>query len=73
MAASTCVKCAGTVFEVAEVKPVGGHYKLVLIQCAGCGGVIGVQDYVHVRALIQEQNRAIKAIAQKVGLQLDLS
>ncbi len=47
MALSTCVKCGGTVFEV-QVKEqlvLGSNFKLTFIQCASCGGVVGVMDY----------------------------
>jgi len=72
MATSTCVKCGSTAFEAAEVQPAGGSYKLVFIQCSQCGGVLGVQDYVHTKAMFVEQNRAIMKIAQVVGVNVNL-
>jgi hypothetical protein len=52
MARSTCVKCDGTTFEVAEVLPLGSSYCLLAIQCTACGGVVGVTEKQNVAALI---------------------
>ena len=50
MSVSTCVTC-GTQdqFEVVlkESMP-GTNYKLAFVQCARCGGVVGVLDYYNI-------------------------
>jgi len=44
MAASTCAKCGGHSFERALLTPIGEDRKLVIVQCANCGMVIGALD-----------------------------
>ena len=53
MALSTCVKCGGTLFETSEVEPLGSKFKLIFVQCAICGGVVGVLEYYNVGEMIQ--------------------
>ncbi|EEJ5117700.1 hypothetical protein CG651_001243 [Salmonella enterica] len=58
---SICVKCGSSQFEmVDDEKTKNSHVKLLFIQCASCGGVIGTLDY--------RQQRLIEAIAKKVGV-----
>jgi ribosomal protein L37E len=55
MATSTCVKCGGTSFELAADKvPKGSQYKVHFVQCASCGGVVGVTDYYESSWLVQQ-------------------
>ena len=54
MAVSTCPKCPGTTFEVVEASPIGAPSKLVFIQCASCGAVVGVKDYLDTQTVIDE-------------------
>ena len=44
MAASTCVKCGSTSFELKETDIKGSPWKLYFVQCSQCGGVVGVLD-----------------------------
>ena len=44
MAASTCVKCGHTSFEIAESAISGLRFKRDFLQCGKCGGVIGVVE-----------------------------
>jgi hypothetical protein len=44
MAISTCAKCEGHSFERGLVTPLGEQRAISLLQCAGCGTVIGVLD-----------------------------
>jgi predicted nucleic-acid-binding Zn-ribbon protein len=50
MAKSKCIKCAWEVFEVVEVQPApfssvpDSKVKYGFVQCANCGGVVGVVD-----------------------------
>jgi NAD-dependent SIR2 family protein deacetylase len=63
MATSTCVKCGGTKFENKEVSPDQSKFKLIFVQCAQCGGVVGVMDFFNIGAELKEMKRAIAAIA----------
>lgn len=47
MANSTCIKCGNNAFEMVERTPIGSNYKFWFIQCAKCGGVVGVTDYLN--------------------------
>ena len=42
MASSTCVRCGHHAFEMTESSVGGLRFKRDLLQCAGCGGVVGV-------------------------------
>lgn len=44
MAVSTCAKCGGHSFERGLVTPLGEQRTAPVLQCAGCGTVIGVLD-----------------------------
>jgi hypothetical protein len=72
MATSTCVKCDGTSFEVKEAKLKGSAYRMYFIQCSSCGGALGVQEYFNTGAMLDKQNKAIKAIARAVGVSVEL-
>jgi hypothetical protein len=45
MAASTCTKCGGMVFDIQQVEPYGSRFKMYFVQCRMCGGVVGVIEY----------------------------
>jgi hypothetical protein len=44
MAISTCAKCEGHTFERGLVTPLGEQRVISVLQCAGCGSVIGTLD-----------------------------
>jgi hypothetical protein len=44
VAVSTCAKCGGHTFERALITPLGEQRTAPVLQCAGCGGVIGMLD-----------------------------
>lgn len=74
MALPSCVKCGGHIFEVAELKASGARYRLLSVQCASCGGVLGVMDYLNtgaqtesIRATLEQHANALRRIAQAVG------
>ncbi len=54
MAVSTCIKCGHSSFELKENTPIGSNFRLYFIQCAGCGGVIGVIDLYNIGNLIHK-------------------
>lgn len=64
MALSTCIKCGGlTTFEIVENTPLNSAFKLMFVQCARCGGVVGAMDYYN----IGEQTADIKAIVNRIA------
>jgi hypothetical protein len=54
MALSKCIKCDGTLFEMVEKEPRNAAFKVNFIQCASCGGVVGVTEYIHAWVLLQK-------------------
>ena len=49
MAKSNCLKCGGQSFEMVHANNLEGSKRSVLfVQCAECGAVIGVLDFVNV-------------------------
>lgn len=55
MAVSTCAKCAGHTFERGLVTPLGEQRTVPVLQCAGCGTVIGTLDsHLTIEALRKE-------------------
>lgn len=52
MATSACVKCGYTTFEHKSAEPRGSKFKLAFIQCAQCGGVVGVMEQHNLGARI---------------------
>jgi hypothetical protein len=63
MATSTCVKCGNHGFELVERTPSRSEFKLSFIQCASCGGVVGVLDFFNIGYLLQR-------LAKKLGFDL---
>jgi predicted nucleic-acid-binding Zn-ribbon protein len=61
MAISTCVKCDGKRFEVKEASLTGSNFKYYFVQCASCGGVVGVTEFYNIGALL-------KKVASKLGV-----
>lgn len=59
MARQTCVKCDSTRFETNTFEPEGSRYKLTSVNCAKCGGVVGVLDYYNTGQQLQEIKKAL--------------
>jgi hypothetical protein len=72
MSESNCTKCDGTVFEAVEVTPRGIDRGLLAIQCAGCGGVVGVAEKHDLASMIHQQNRALVFVGKQFGMKLGL-
>ena len=72
MAFSKCVSCGGMSFEIQQAEPAKSAFKVYFVQCAQCGGVVGIMDYHNIGAMLGKQNEAIKAIAQRVGAMVSL-
>ena len=63
MASSQCPKCESGTFETKEAVPRGSGFKVVFIQCASCGAVVGVTDLYNIPVLLEK-------IAKKLGVKL---
>ena len=61
MAKSTCVKCGGQSFECREFRPEGSSYVLMSIQCANCGGVVGVMEDQNIGSALEEIKTLVMA------------
>ena len=72
MATSNCPRCENTSFEVQILDIERAHFKHLCVQCARCGSVVGVLDFYNVGNMLLAQNKAIRAIAEKVGVGVDL-
>jgi hypothetical protein len=61
MATSICVKCGGSTFERGLVTPPGEQRAIFVLQCAGCGTVVGTLDAHLALEHLQTQVAAIDA------------
>ncbi len=73
MAASTCVKCGSTGFDLKETVVKGSLWKLYFVQCSQCGGVVGVLDDQNIGRMLRQRNPALKEIpaTQEVAVMLE--
>jgi hypothetical protein len=60
MAMSKCLGCQGKMFEAVVKEPRGSNYKMIFVQCASCGGVVGVVDFMNSYVTIQAQTKELK-------------
>jgi hypothetical protein len=67
MAISTCAKCEGHTFERGLVTPLGEQRVISVLQCAGCGSVIGTLDAHLALERLQTQVAGIDAGLVKLG------
>lgn len=72
VAKSSCVKCDNQTFELKEIKVSGSRFRLFSIQCARCGGVVGIQEAMNTSGMLLAQNKVINAIAAHVGIKSSL-
>lgn len=73
MAASTCVKCGSTSFELKETVLAGSPWKLYFVQCFHCGGVVGVLDDQNIGGMLRQRNEAIRRIPETQGITTSLA
>lgn len=68
MALSSCPKCHKTEFDLAEKQLRGNGYttKVLFVQCASCGAVIGVLDYFNATHILREIEAKLDRILDKV-------
>ena len=62
MAASSCVKCGGFVFELKVAEPIHSAFKVCYIQCATCGGVAGALESINAGDELDKLEQRIKKI-----------
>jgi len=60
MAQSTCIKCGSTTFEIVEKEPNHSNFKYFFVQCAKCGGVVGVQEFYNAGSILTKIAKALK-------------
>lgn len=60
MAQSTCIKCGSNTFEMVEREPRKSAIKCNFVQCADCGGVVGVVDYYNTAQLLYKLAAGLK-------------
>ena len=72
MTDSNCIKCGGASFEAVEVEPQGIERALLAVQCADCGGVVGVVEKADLTSMFHQQNRALIFVGQQFGMKLGL-
>jgi hypothetical protein len=61
VATSVCAKCGGNTFESGLVTPFGEQRAISVLQCAGCGAVVGTLDGHLALERLQTQVAAIDA------------
>ena len=69
---SKCVKCGNSTFEMVVTELLSSQHKHKFIQCASCGGVVGVQDGYNNAAMLVEQNKVINAMARMMNVSSNL-
>lgn len=72
MPTPTCVKCGNSTFVLEYLTPKGARFKYSAIVCSSCGGVAGLAEFYNIGEQIVQQNKAIKSIASKIGVSVDL-
>ncbi|MEK3873737.1 MULTISPECIES: hypothetical protein [unclassified Paenibacillus] len=72
MALSKCLGCGSTRFEMVENSPSSSAYRLMFVQCASCGGVVGVMDFYNIGAQNEKLKAALKKIARANNIHVDL-
>lgn len=66
MALSRCPKCDNESFEMVEVEPGNWRFKIMFVQCAACGAVVGTMDYFNLSTLILELKDKLDNIELKL-------
>jgi uncharacterized OB-fold protein len=70
MANSTCARCNSTRFEMKEFTPDEATHKVMFVQCAVCGTVVGVTDVYAVGSMVNQTKSTLRTIADKLGITL---
>ena len=72
MAACNCPRCENTTFEVQALELQRADFQHLCVSCERCGAIVGVLDFYNIGEMLLAQNRAIRAIAEKAGVSVDL-
>ena len=72
MAYSKCGKCGNGSFELVEPTVRGAAYRLYFVQCSSCGVPVAVQEFNNITAMLSKQNQALKEIAARLDVYVDL-
>lgn len=64
---SACPKCENYAFELEENTPAGSRYRLLFVQCAACGTVVGVLDFFNIGDVLKHVERMVEGIANRLG------
>ena len=67
MAASTCIRCGHNAFEMVESSIGGLRFKRDFLQCAGCGGVVGVIEADNLNARLDAIEERLLTLAGRPG------
>jgi hypothetical protein len=54
-----------------EKTPMNSKFKMIFVQCASCGGVIGVMDFYNIGQQTEQIKDGLKKVAAKAGVRLD--
>ena len=60
MAWSKCPSCNKSNFEMVEATPKNSAFKVMFVQCALCGAVVGAMDYINPSSLIELLGREVE-------------
>jgi hypothetical protein len=69
---TTCPCCKETHFEIKEARLSNTGYKWYFVHCVKCGTPVGVVEFNYISAILERQNEALRAIAKKVGAEINL-
>ena len=72
MAESCCPKCSGGKLELKENEPVDSDFKLMFVQCAACGAVVGTMDFFSIGSLLGKQAEALKRIGSVLNVEVQV-
>lgn len=67
----TCAKCGNHTFELVESSPLSSNFKFLFLQCAHCGGVAGVLDYLNIGSILTEQNKLLRKMARALNIEIE--
>ena len=71
MADPTCPKCGAHAFELVEGSPINSQLKVMFMQCAVCGVVVGGMDSMNLGSILLEQSRIMRQIAQRLDIDIE--
>lgn len=68
MALSTCPHCDSNHFEVTTQEPTRSNYKIVFVQCSGCGAPFSAMPFYNEFDKLVDIETRIKRIEQNMGM-----